>query len=470
MRYALDHLAAIEPRLAYLTVSVAARPQGETPRITLDGRALGPAAWGVAIPVDAGRHEALAEGRRWRATIDIRDGEHRQIEVPARLEADTASGAAPRSARRGSPRASVEGPADKSLLAARAANPEPAGRNRRARVVELALGGAGLAAVGVGTYFGWRASDLWSQRNRACPMEACTNRGRAARLTRGRGGNRRHLDDGRWHRRTRGSGVGVPVAALRVAHVGAGVHPGLAAPARWRAPRRAGAADDGRIVLKRQSRRAVLVLWMAAGGWLSAIGCQRFVGIHDSHVADGAAGTSGGGGVGDDAAGTGGGGASGTNGGTGGIGSGTAGNSSGGGNSSNGGGRGGVGEAGGSGLGGAPSDAGAGTGGGATDGGGSGGTTAGATCSAPWHAENVPARLLNTPGMTACSILPSAVPTLAAGVDAANFRGAQACGACIRVQAALGPTSVVVPIVELSMATGILLTKAAMTRSPPGPA
>ena len=174
VRYASDHLAAIEPRLAYLTVSVAGRPQGETPRITLDGRALGPAAWGVAIPVDAGRHEALAEGRRWRAAIDIRDGEHRQIEVPARLETEMASGAgSPERSPRVSAR-STEGPADESWLAAHA---EPAGRNRRTRVVELTLGGAGLAAIGVGSYFGWRASDLWSQRNRACPMEACTVEG-----------------------------------------------------------------------------------------------------------------------------------------------------------------------------------------------------------------------------------------------------------------------------------------------------
>ena len=208
----------------------------------------------------------------------------------------------------------------------------------------------------------------------------------------------------------------------------------------------------------------VLVLSLAASGWLSAAGCQRVVGIHDSQVADGAAGASGiGGEAATGAAGTTTvGGASGTNGGTAGTVSGTAGNSSGGDKSGNDGGRGGVGEAGGSGSGGAPSDGGAGSGG------GTGGSTAGATCSAPWHAENVPARLLMPPGMTACSIPPSAVPTLAAGVDAANFRNAQACGACIRVQAALGPTSVVVPVVELSTATGILLTRAAMDQIAPG--
>jgi hypothetical protein len=85
-------------------------------------------------------------------------------------------------------------------------------------------------------------------------------------------------------------------------------------------------------------------------------------------------------------------------------------------------------------------------------------------CVAPWNASNVPARIF-TPsptGSTACSIAGPAVPTLAAGVDTTNFRGAGACGACLRVQAVSGAAAVVVPVVERSTATGILLTRAAM--------
>jgi expansin (peptidoglycan-binding protein) len=92
-----------------------------------------------------------------------------------------------------------------------------------------------------------------------------------------------------------------------------------------------------------------------------------------------------------------------------------------------------------------------------------GGADAG-MCAAPWHAEGVDARLFDpsTITTTACSLAGSAVPTLAAAVDAANFRGAQACGACLRVQASLSTASVVVPVVEKSNASGVLLTKAAM--------
>lgn len=87
-----------------------------------------------------------------------------------------------------------------------------------------------------------------------------------------------------------------------------------------------------------------------------------------------------------------------------------------------------------------------------------------AACAAPWTARNVAARVFtpSSTGNTACSLPGSAVPSLAAGVDVANFREAAACGACLRVQAVAGSTAVVVPVVERTTATGILLTRAAM--------
>jgi len=117
---------------------------------------------------------------------------------------------------------------------------------------------------------------------------------------------------------------------------------------------------------------------------------------------------------------------------------------------------------------------GGGRGGGTTGGpgsGGGGGSVGGSlACAPPWRGSNVEARLLtpNTSGMTACSMPGSAVPMLAAAVDEASFRGAQACGACLRVQNAAGTASVVVPVVEKSGASGVLLTKAAMDQIMPG--
>jgi len=91
------------------------------------------------------------------------------------------------------------------------------------------------------------------------------------------------------------------------------------------------------------------------------------------------------------------------------------------------------------------------------------------SCAPAWHAENVEARLM-TPGTsaTACSVAAADIPVLAAAVDATAFRGAQACGACIRVQGTLSSNAVTVPIVERSSAAGILLTRAAMDQIAPG--
>ncbi len=100
---------------------------------------------------------------------------------------------------------------------------------------------------------------------------------------------------------------------------------------------------------------------------------------------------------------------------------------------------------------------------------GGGGSAGSAACTPPWHAEGVQARIL-TPNtaMTACSYAAADVPSLAAGVDATTYRGALACGACLRVQASLGATSVVVQVVELSQTSGVLLSKAAMDTIAPG--
>lgn len=172
MRYAQERLTAIEPRLAYLTIVVPESAEGDAPAVTLDGRTLGPAVWGIGIPVDAGWHEVVAQARAgtpWRATVRIRDGERRQVTVPAAF-----AGAAPTV-----PADAAGTPESPSMGGGVAtAGAEPAASSRRARVIAgVALGAAGVGAVVVGAAFGFRASSLWDERNQACPMERCTAEG-----------------------------------------------------------------------------------------------------------------------------------------------------------------------------------------------------------------------------------------------------------------------------------------------------
>jgi hypothetical protein len=168
VRYALDHLEAIEPRLATLTLVVPEAAHGNAPVVTLDGRVLGPAAWGLRIPLDAGWHEALAQygaGGTWHATIKMMDGQRRTLTIPASVNPAGVS--------------VVDRDDEAAAGIAKVAGAKPASpaRTPSTRIVGLALAATGVAALGVGGYFTWRAANSWHDRNRECPMEACTPEG-----------------------------------------------------------------------------------------------------------------------------------------------------------------------------------------------------------------------------------------------------------------------------------------------------
>jgi hypothetical protein len=65
VQLAREHLAQIEPKLSRLTIAVAPQAASTDLELRLDGVRIGPAAQGVALPVDPGRHqvEASAKGR-----------------------------------------------------------------------------------------------------------------------------------------------------------------------------------------------------------------------------------------------------------------------------------------------------------------------------------------------------------------------------------------------------------------------
>jgi hypothetical protein len=163
VRYAERHLAAIEPRLSYLTLE-AAKVENPTWVASLDGKALGAAAWRIPIPVDAGSHEVIVranDGRQWRSVSSIREGENQTVTVPALFE--QAADMAP----------AAREPAKPANAVGEAAVESGSGRRRLA----LIFGGAGVGAIGVGAYFGWRAFSLWNDRTRECPLERCTAAG-----------------------------------------------------------------------------------------------------------------------------------------------------------------------------------------------------------------------------------------------------------------------------------------------------
>lgn len=177
-RIGRERAAALEPRLSNLVVEVPAETRVDGLVIERDGTPIGAAEWDTPIPADAGSHAivASAPGRRsWSAKVSVTDGA-----TTARVTV---------------PPLAVERPPPPPIAAAPAAppageapsRPEPAGetapRSRGlglSRTLAIASGAVGLAAVGVGTYFGIKSisdhGDVTSQSSSAgCkPMGSVT--------------------------------------------------------------------------------------------------------------------------------------------------------------------------------------------------------------------------------------------------------------------------------------------------------
>ena len=139
---AKDRAAALEPRLSKLWVKVSPN-NPETTQVMRDGAMIPRESWGIALPTDAGVHTltATAPGHKpWSEKVVIEgDNQNVSVQVPALQVAPEEPKAA----------GSGTGPgADQGY--------DP-NRGRTQRIVGLATAGVGVVALGVGTYFGFRA-------------------------------------------------------------------------------------------------------------------------------------------------------------------------------------------------------------------------------------------------------------------------------------------------------------------------
>lgn len=159
VRYAGEHVQALEGRLAYLTLDVAddARVPGLVVRV--DDTTLAEAAWAVPLPVDPGRRRVRVEapGRQpFERVVDIGAGAQvrevlaiEPLEPLAVAEAPTSS----RSADTGA----ADAASDRGATDARSVPP-----------LAWALGGAGVVALGVSGVFLLDAKRGWDERNELC--------------------------------------------------------------------------------------------------------------------------------------------------------------------------------------------------------------------------------------------------------------------------------------------------------------
>lgn len=96
VQFARDRIAAIEPKLARVTIVVPAEVEVEGLEVRFDGQVFGKAAWGVPAPTDSGKHtiEVSAPKKKpWSQSLQVADAEQKTLQIPVLIDApeDSAS-------------------------------------------------------------------------------------------------------------------------------------------------------------------------------------------------------------------------------------------------------------------------------------------------------------------------------------------------------------------------------------------
>jgi hypothetical protein len=148
-------IQVLEPRLARITVNVV-EPVNDLV-VTVNGTPLGEAGWGTPVPVDAGKVELRAEApdrTTYTSALQVKDTQNLTLEIPALLPVGE-----------GSPATDASAP-DKGSA------PD--------NTVVYTTGGLGLAAVGLGSYFGVRALRENHRADQDCEKYCSTDEGTIA--------------------------------------------------------------------------------------------------------------------------------------------------------------------------------------------------------------------------------------------------------------------------------------------------
>jgi len=154
----------LEKRLSRVRVRVDRPAPDEV--VTIDGRPHGAVAWGSALPLDPGEHfiEAVAPGKKgWRLSVRLESGPS-LIEVAVPMLDD-----AP---------APLVSPAPETHPTAPMA-PQERGSAKTAGFI---VGAVGIAAIGVGSYFGLRTLGKKSDADDLCPTNRCAGDPRITEL------------------------------------------------------------------------------------------------------------------------------------------------------------------------------------------------------------------------------------------------------------------------------------------------
>ncbi|MGD0529566.1 MAG: hypothetical protein ABSE49_30790 [Polyangiaceae bacterium] len=165
---AQDHIRALEPLLARLTITVT-QPAADL-RVTRDGTVVGASEWGTPLPLDPGPHtvEAAAPGKSpWSASVSVQPQADLEVKIPPLQDAVAATPV---------PLPVIATPIPASPPPSASPGSSPGGQ----RVLGLAVGGAGVVGLALGVAFGLESFAHWSSARNACPGLTCTSGSAAA--------------------------------------------------------------------------------------------------------------------------------------------------------------------------------------------------------------------------------------------------------------------------------------------------
>ncbi len=155
---ARERLEELDSQLSRIVLVVPEPARLDRLVIRLDGTVIGRAAWGSRIPVDQGRHTVVASAPKhesWTYSLEVGETKTVQVRV-AQLEPTPP----PRPL-----------PAAKPTMKGEAVPPGTSGAaqaDASPPTLGYVLGAAGLASLGVGTYFGIRAVQLDQEADEGC--------------------------------------------------------------------------------------------------------------------------------------------------------------------------------------------------------------------------------------------------------------------------------------------------------------
>jgi hypothetical protein len=170
-RMAEERWRKLSPTLSKLVLLVPQEDRAPGFELLLDGKVLSPALFGTAFPVDPGQREITARApglSTWSYVAEVKpNADYRSVQVPVLAAASSTGAVAAASA------SSAEGivrtpPMDTA---------SPAGTSAVDHTLAFVVGGAGLAAIGVGVIFGVRAADKEDESKADCPSSCLTEEG-----------------------------------------------------------------------------------------------------------------------------------------------------------------------------------------------------------------------------------------------------------------------------------------------------